>query len=336
MRLNQRKVALALVISLSTAAIGAPPRYTATKLAFPSRLTPGRAVGLNRFNFIVGFSYQGLSPRATVWGRRGVGIVTPLRRKRAYPRAISDSGEIVGTYETSKDFYQAFVVRNGNLITLAGLGAGSAESGAAAINRDGVICGTARNEQAHSWYEHAVYWDATGIHDIAADLNENESYAAAIDNRGRIAGSIKFGDNYVAFIWHKGIFKYLFPNRAASYADAMNNAGNVTGVYWNSSAKQWRAYLRVQRLHDLRTLGGTVSWGNAINSLNDIVGGSHNADDDEHAFLYVYLDDTMYDLNSLLDTPVESPLIEAFAINDHGCIIARDLPGNSYLLTPVK
>jgi uncharacterized membrane protein len=336
MRFDQRNVAIALGILLSTAANGTPPRYVATKLALPVNTTTAIATGINRHNTVIGYAYfKNFVPRSIVWGKKGVSVPLPLRGEESYANAIADNGDIVGDYQTPNGL-RPYVSRQGIFTALGGMTQRFSDSHARGVNRDGVICGDAVTDAARLGYSHAVYWDAKGIHDIAEKYT-TKSVAEAIDSHGRIVGHLESGDHEVAFVWNKGILKFLFPRTISSSAMAINNAGIITGYYEKKSTQMDVAYWRDTKgtIWDLPSFGGNA-YGSAINSSRNIVGTARTTRSDERAFLYIYLDDKTYDLNDLVDTPLQRALAGASSINDNGSIVASDLNGIYYLLTPVK
>jgi probable HAF family extracellular repeat protein len=90
-------------------------------------------------------------------------------------------------------------------------------------------------------------------------------------------------------------------------------------------------------MHDLGTLGGTVSTGQGINDSGHVTGWSYTDVGAEHAFVYAQ-GSGMVDLNSLIDPLSGWTLISGRAINDAGQITGRGLIGGesrAFLLTPV-
>ena len=337
MLLNRYGFSVSFAVLLSAVAIAAPPRYTAQKLPLPLGAVRNYAIGINRLNDIVGESArQGRPTRATAWTKRGAGTLSTLRAYPASAQALNDTGDIVGyTTSVSGGHYKAFLVRNGNLTILPGFAANPIETIAFGLNKFGVVCGSATTSPTDAGSQHAVYWDAQGIHDIGAVAGSIRSYAFAIDSKGRIAGTstLSATNQDAAFIWSRGRMKLLFRTRVVSSAAAINNLGHVTGRFYSPNG--WRAYFYDGTSPiDLGTIGGDYAWGGDINASDDIVGGCTVANGDLHAFIWT--GGTMYDLNSLLDTTIPFPLWHARGINDQGFIVADDENGNSYLLTPVK
>ncbi len=88
---------------------------------------------------------------------------------------------------------------------------------------------------------------------------------------------------------------------------------------------------------DLGTLGGTDSYGEAINDSGQVVGSANTSIGDWDAFLYS--NGSMIDLNSVVAPGSGFTMTEADGINDAGDICGQgtDADGNSYAfeLTPI-
>jgi probable HAF family extracellular repeat protein len=116
---------------------------------------------------------------------------------------------------------------------------------------------------------------------------------------------------------------------------AINNRGQVTGSS-STAGDAEHAFLytgtpgRGGAMADLGTLGGTYSYGFAINAHGQVAGWSYTADfnDGMHAFLYTGtpgVDGRMIDLDAWLDAnnPAEGAnwtLTQAWGLNDRGLI----------------
>ena len=86
-------------------------------------------------------------------------------------------------------------------------------------------------------------------------------------------------------------------------------------------------------MHDLGTLGGSNSYGSAINTSGQIVGYYDTATAGiRHAFLYDGVHG-MRDLNSLIEPFSSTALTYAAGINDNGQIVANNANGHAVLLT---
>jgi probable HAF family extracellular repeat protein len=82
------------------------------------------------------------------------------------------------------------------------------------------------------------------------------------------------------------------------------------------------AFLRLpdqERLIDLGTLGGTISYGSAINDSDQVVGAAYTQPGLQRAFIYKK-PGGMQDLNSLIDSASGFILVAATGINASGQI----------------
>jgi probable HAF family extracellular repeat protein len=124
---------------------------------------------------------------------------------------------------------------------------------------------------------------------------------------------------------------------------AINNSGHLVGSM--ETAKGVRAFLHDGKsLRDLGALGGTLSGAGAITDNGQIVGGAFTAARKFVGFIYGLGTDTMYDLNSLVDSadPLKTKMRiqAAIDVNEFGQILAhgRDISIHRLrvmLLTPV-
>jgi probable HAF family extracellular repeat protein len=102
---------------------------------------------------------------------------------------------------------------------------------------------------------------------------------------------------------------------------AVNDRGQAAGVALNTGTGRIEAFVeeRGERT-PLGTLGGSFSIARGINNQGEVVGGSLTEGDQSfHGFLY--RENRLYDLNSLLEAGAEWELIQAFAINNRGEIL---------------
>ena len=99
----------------------------------------------------------------------------------------------------------------------------------------------------------------------------------------------------------------------SSYANGINNAGQVVG-YYESADGNYRAFLWTASggMQDMGTLGGDSAIASGINSAGQVVGSASAASGDVHAFLWTATSG-MQDLGVLGGT-----FSDATAINDQG------------------
>ena len=118
---------------------------------------------------------------------------------------------------------------------------------------------------------------------------------------------------------------------------AINDHGQAAGVAANAGTGRIEAFTEAEgKRCSLGTLGGSFSMARGINNQGEVVGGSLTTGDDSfHGF--VYRNNHLYDLNSLLEHGAGWEVIQAFAINNEGEILgiaAREGQDRIVLLRP--
>ena len=173
--------------------------------------------------------------------------------------------------------------------------------------------------------------------------NGSNSMASAINNAGHVTGYVVPGADGIrhVFLYADGTTQDLGTmDGASSDAQDINLADEIVGFATFPAGSRAFRYSS-SSFTDLGSLGGASSAALRINDAGQIVGWSSLAGEvpqTSHAFLYV--NDTMYDLNELVETlPVR--LSGASKINNrgqilaYGCVPPADDDCRYYLLTPV-
>ena len=195
---------------------------------------------------------------------------------------INASGQVVG-YSG-----HAFLYSGGTMTDLGTLG--STASIATAINDAGQVVGY-DNLRVRSFL-----YDAGGMHDLGT-LGGSGAEAAAINNSGQIVGSLDGVGGLIkqAFLDSNGTVQDLgvpsgFPlgGTTASFANGMNDAGEVVGAFGYSGTIQAFLYDNgtTYNLNDLvANADGIISDAFAINSAGVIVGTILTPTGESHAVL---------------------------------------------------
>ena len=210
--------------------------------------------------------------------QRGVlyenGIVTELGAERGRysdARAISPSGEIVGSASRRDGTWRAFVfTRATGLRELPTLGGPS--SYGMSINIAGHVAGFADLANG-DW--HAFIYKDSAMTDLGT-LGGKVSYASGINNRGQVAGTATTGRDYKhAFLYDPatGMRDLGTLGGRQSSATAVNDAGVVVGAS-ETPDRRWHAFVHDgKRMIDL---GALIGFGNSfatdINSRGHVVG----------------------------------------------------------------
>lgn len=291
----------------------------------PARPCLARVLGvLFALSLVTGAA--GAAPRFTL---------TPLGTWSSIPQAINNSGVTAGSY--SPYGYEPHAWINGR----PGLGTlpGGAMSTAYDINDSGIVVGYSETftDDYQNITNHAFRYDSVNGMTSLGALAGQTSIATAINNAGVIVGSgttdpNDFFGSHRALTFGAGGPQLIagLPADRVSYADGINNRGQIVGRYQASAqgapAMQMHAFvLDNGELQDLGTFGGPNSMANAINERGWVVGRSDTVASTpwghiEHAFLY--RDGAMIDLATLGGFGANA-LSSANDVNNRGQVVGR-------------
>ena len=156
-----------------------------------------------------------------------------------------------------------------------------------AINEAGQVAGTSYKDRVgRGWlWENGT---TTNLGTLCGNGEcGDESHASDINEAGQVVGSSnmnQYPGTFFAFLWQNGVMSDL-GIRPASGASAINDVGQIVGVY--SSPSGQHAFLWDDGvLTDLGTLGGRYSVASGINNAGQVVGRSEVSVDVWHAFLW--------------------------------------------------
>jgi probable HAF family extracellular repeat protein len=248
-----------------------------------------------------------------------------------------------------------FIWEKGVLTALPTLGGNNGE--AWEINNRGQVAGTAENGTpdptcaAFELEAEPVIWEGGGIQGLPTVSGDLDGVAYAINDPGQAVGST---GNCVldvpvtslhAVLWQRDGHRWTATDLGNlggmewNLAFGINNRGQVVGQSGVPGDMAFHAFLwSAGIMTDLGTLpGDVVSWAETINSYDQAVGTSFDANGNMHPFLWE--NGVMTDLNTLI--PPGSPwlLLEALCNNDRGQIVGYALQTaigevHAYLLTP--
>lgn len=317
------------------------------------------ATGMNNRGQVVGWSVDADGrPQAFVWqnGRMtGLGFLPGGTSSVA--RAINNGGDITGYAHIAANQWRAFLYTGNQMINIGTWG--NVNSQGTAINDLGAITGTAPPTN-NPPYNSSFFWQTNQYTQIPAYAPGNSCDGFGINNLGQVCGiTFVYSPNprWWAYIWHDdntnglhdigemkllGTFGTKDTVGEMSVANAINDHGLVVGwtvishVYYPRQAflvtpsnGVWKlpSYSNIDPtnllMRSLGTLGGPTnnSAAYALNNHGWIVGTSDTPAGTNQAFLW--RDETMLNLNSLIPPDTGWVLTHATAIND-----AAEIAGN--------
>ncbi|CDH44634.1 PEP-CTERM sorting domain-containing protein [Candidatus Contendibacter odensensis] len=335
--MNKKLLILIALLFISSPA-WALPSYTITDLG----TTMGGdsfATGINIHGQVIGYSYAdtGWPPHAFLYSN---GITTDLGTlggEFSYAYGINNNGQVVGVSQTNTST-RAFLYVNGVMTAIGTLG--GAWSAAYDINDNGQIIG--ESARAGDTSQHA-FLHSNGVMIDLGTLGGANSAAFGINDSGKIIGNSGIAGNNVthAFLYTNSAMTDIPApyTQVGSYATGINNNGQVIGAFYTTVGGSTRhAFLYSGGpMTDLGTLGGATSVSYGISDNGQVVGASFTTGNlAVHAFLYA--DDHLVDLNSLLPTGSGWTLNEAKAINDKSQIVGNGVingRSHAFLMSPI-
>jgi len=351
-------------LGLSNLAVGAMPAYSITALATPAGFPICGASAINNFAQVVGYCSTA-DYSATHAFRWSAGHVTDLGvlpgQVASWASAINDNGQIVGVSGN-----QVFIWSNGTMKALRLPKGYTGNCMPNSINISGQVAGTCSNPSANVW--HAFRWTHGNVTDLGSLPGDISSYANGINNAGQIVGSGTYISDaanstveHHATLWNNGTLSdlgtigiNLLPGYNSSYANAINNKGQVVGRSNVTTLDSTGAIADISEhaflwqsgsMVDLGALpGSNISVASAINDNGQVVGTSPLTNSAgvwiQGAFLYDY-SNGMVALDTLLPSNSGWTLYSVSGINNQGQIVATGYNTDQFttytlLLTPQK
>ena len=170
------------------------------------------------------------------------------------PADINNAGQVVGTSNTSVELGQphAFLWQNGTMTDLGVLDEGDQDSGAAAINADGVIVGTSARLDENTGVDYRPFIYENGVM-RRIPVPSSEAYATDINDAGVVVGIMRTSGGfspYHAWIYADGVLtnlNSLIPSGSGlhlAYANAINNNGEIAGLAYDAQGQAHGYLLR--------------------------------------------------------------------------------------------
>jgi probable HAF family extracellular repeat protein len=348
-------VPLAAFASASPAPAGAAPAGAAPAGAAPAGAAPA---GATRYDLTAIGTFGG---------------------DRSYAADVNNHGQVVGSSTTADGAARAFLWERGGPMRDLGMLPDGEASAAHGINDAGQVVGgvsrTSGRNAPFLWEEPGPMRDFTNsppdqyvraldINDLG-EISGNAATAQVwrtdgtvvdrspqyletygMNERGLVVGYSRVSDDDRASVWDRraGTVRLLAdvggPQTDFSYAEAVNDAGQVVGAYFSGGhdhAYLWQ-WPGPEPYISLGALGGRSSYAMDINDASQVVGWATTQAGEQHAFVWTR-EAGMLDLNELLASGGSGwTLATATAINDRGQIVGEGWLGaerRAFLLTPV-
>ena len=315
--------------------------YQLTDLGSLGGVQGSGAYALNGTGLAAGYSFVAGSTfvHAMVNDHGVVQDLGTLGGTQSLARAVNGSGWVVGwAYPPGVAWQRAFLWRDGVMSDLGTFG--GVTSDASDVNDAGLIVGSAFDADG---LELAFWWRDGVLHELGT-LGGSQSRALAVNEWGDITGmsAIAGDDEYHAFLAKPGSVLYDLGTLGgpASHGHDVNGLVHVCGwsmIQSNNPAS--RAFLWADGvMKSLGTLGGIYSAAFGLNDHDQVVGASTRSDEVQVAFLWS--NDQMVDLNTLVPPGGDLLLTAAYDIDEQGAIVGVGTRPSgetrAFLLTPPR
>ena len=348
-RIGLKKVGFApalvhLVAWALVAACAAPAHaqtYQVTDLGSLGGAQGSGANALNGSGIVAGYSFVTGSTliHAMVNDHGVVEDLGTLGGTQSWARAVNAAGWVVGwAYAPGAIWQRPFLWRAGTMIDLGTFGGQAGD--AHAVNDAGLVVGSAFDAND----DELAFWWRDGVMHSMGTLGGTLSRAMAVNRWGDITGmSAIAGDaEYHAFLAKPGSPLYDLGTLGgpACHGLDVNDLVHVCGwSYIQTNSPASRGFIWADGvMKSLGTLGGIYSSANGLNNLDQVVGASTRADEVQVAFLWS--NDQMVDLNTVVEPGSGMLLTAAYDIDDHGAIVGvgerPDHETRAVLLTPLS
>lgn len=254
--------------------------------------------------------------------------------------SINDYGQVTGYANIDNSgTIRAFIYSNGTMTALGAPGINGING--YGINNNGQITGTACASNSSLNCFSFIYDNGT-MTDIG-NLGTNMTSAVSINNNGQITGGALTATGQVhTFVYANGTMTDIGQNFGYSNGgNDINDLGNIVGGFFVSSNNVNHPYQSHAFFYsngqatELPYIKGYDNTALRLNNLDQIVGLMTPDDPSQgRAWAYLYSEDTLANINSLMATGFQDTISVAVDINDHGQIIAAGDSGYWYLLNP--
>jgi probable HAF family extracellular repeat protein len=144
------------------------------------------------------------------------------------PVAVNSAGHVIGDSETVDHRVHAFLADASRMVDLGSLARRS--SYAVAINSSDTVVGYAE----HKYYPTRGFIWRHGVMTDLGSLGGSGTVAVGLNDRDQVVGASRTADRRRhAFLWSAGQMIDLAPRSRCSFANAINDRGEVVGVFAN-------------------------------------------------------------------------------------------------------
>jgi probable HAF family extracellular repeat protein len=304
--------AVVLALGLSSSRTAMAQGYTYTTIDFPGAIESG-AAGINGLGQIVGGYLAADGSRHGFLYSAGAFTTMddPNNPTSSEATSINNSGQIVGSFtldapEGGHEFEgaHAFLFSGGTFTTLDYPAVGVDHTTATKINSSGTIAGTYRVQEAPSGFLDVggIFSTVNAPVGLGCCTHDN-----GINDAGNIVGQYKFPDDSAprqGFVDMGGVFTTLdYPGASDTFAEDINNLGDVVGFYSDLSGKNGYLYSG-GAFSVIAYPGARQTQAVGINDQGDIVG---------------FYQDSARVLHGFLATPMVTTIHVPIDIKPQGC-----------------
>ncbi|MES2149663.1 MAG: HAF repeat-containing protein [Pseudomonadota bacterium] len=303
--------------SLLAPLVQAAPTYTLTFLP-----QGASAHGINNAGQIVGDYSAGDNAHAFVWSGAALADLGSLGGGPSSGTSINRYGDVTGSSTLDASTIHAFAYAGGAMKDLGTLG-GPFSIGTG-INAAGQVAGQSLNGQ--NQYRAFLY--ASGSMQDLGTLGGDFGRANGINSAAQVVGESALDRDVPelsthAFLYSAGAMVDLGTlGGRLSDASAINDAGQVIGTSLTASNFEHAFLYSNGTMRDIGSFGGQQTFARGINGAGMAVGSSEYVGSQDLAHAWLFANDSLMDLNSLVDPVPGWTLVDAVGIND-----ARQIAG---------
>lgn len=333
-----------LAAAFAAMVASAQPSYTVQEIGVLSGGNESRALAVNNFGFVAGWSKDGNGDMyPIVWSPLDQTTYS-LITGEGFAAGINDDNKVAGiTFATTGSYTTTLRVWNAS--TRALIQSTSAATSSpwdthiiTDIGEDGMASGYAYDAASPATRQ-AINWDTSISTSVSATLldypfpgaDSSEAWCAKPDGEllgATVDGSVSSGYSW----WNDQVFvasAQIIGSPSIEVVFDANERRVCTGYVVSSGNKRgyiWRRYASTVQLGALSGYSNSVGYG--INTYEDVVGASYNTPESgdwwnvsRSARAFLYRDSTLYNLNDLIPSGTGWVLEEARDISDTGFIV---------------